>query len=73
MYVGDTGSPSWGLMVESGTTYTAFGQTDEWTKWMNAQPDVSPWKGKPYLSLSAGVDWSKHLKVAAPCTAQGTC
>jgi hypothetical protein len=73
MYVGDTGSPSWGLMVESGTSYTAMGQPDQLTKFMKSQADSSVWNGSTYLPLGDGVDWSKSLKVAAPCTAQGTC
>jgi hypothetical protein len=73
MYVGDTGSPSWGLMVESGTSYTAMGQTDQLTKFMRAQSDSTVWNGTTYLPLGDGVNWGQSLKVAAPCTAQGTC
>ena len=50
-----------------------MGQIDQETKVMRSQADSTVWNGTTYLPLGDGVDWSKSLKVAAPCTAQGTC
>ncbi len=72
MYVGDTGGGSWGIKMESGSTFTSFGVADPlvafakangWTRWENV------WVGK----LARGVDWARYLRVIAPCVARRTC
>ncbi len=78
MIIGDTGGStySFGIEVESGTTYTAMGYPDQVAAWAAKQGFTS----RPsYLSLGDILDststsiWSKYLKVVDPCVSSGTC
>lgn len=72
LYVGDiTGSP-WGLIFESGSSYTSFGQEDEMVKF--AQAAGVPNSGGVYnFDIWSDVDWAQYLRVIDPCITQGTC
>jgi hypothetical protein len=71
MYVGDiTGSP-WGLMFESGSSYTSFGVEDEMVKFADAA-GVPSLDGVYYFDVASGVDWNR-LRVIDPCVTAGTC
>jgi hypothetical protein len=76
-YVGDTGSSSWGIAIESGSTYTSFGAEDAWVTFARHQRggavyhDVS--ERRYYMDLGSGVDWGKYLRVIDPCAARGSC
>ena len=72
-FVGDTGGQSWGLMIESGATYTSFGLPDPAAEFGATQSDVSAYNGKYYFPLDMGVDWAKRLKVVDPCVTEKTC
>ncbi len=74
MIVGDTnnGNASWGLQVESGSTYTSFGKRDPWSalaKRFAADRDGDT----TFLALDGGVDWAAHLHQVAPCVSSGRC
>jgi hypothetical protein len=73
MILGDTGGPSWAIAIESGSTYTSFGQPDPWVAFAKAQPDTVEWDNKYYLPIGDDIDWAQHLKVAAPCVSEHTC
>lgn len=72
MYVGDTGARPWAVAVESGTSYTSFGQDDPLERMFSKLPHKE-WEGHRYVDIASGVNWAARLKVAAPCTANRTC
>jgi hypothetical protein len=66
-YIGDTGGPGLGLMLESSAMYTslryadplaAFGQTSK----------LPLWNGRYVLDIASGIDWARYLRVLAPPT-----
>jgi len=68
LYVGDTGGGF--LKLESGSSYTSFGQADPWQQiaedegvegWRNPSSGANEYQ----FDLSEAVDWSRYLKVAA--------
>ena len=70
-YVGDTGGSGWGLMFESGSSYTSFGQADPWislgdqlgaTKYYDSSID----RTLRIWDFENAVDWASELEVAAP-------
>jgi hypothetical protein len=72
MFVGDTGSGSWGIKKESGATYTSFGHPARFVEFAKAngwEPYEDVWVG----NLRDGVDWAAHLRVLDPCVSQRTC
>ena len=69
-YVGDTGGSGWGLMFESGSSYTSFGQADPWIS-LGDQLGASKWHD-PSINrtvriwdLGNAVNWASELEVAA--------
>ncbi len=70
MYVGDTGGSSWGVQIESGTSYTSFGETDPWVTFAKQAgvPTYQSSYGLQYVfKWSQAVDWGSLLRtVAAP-------
>ena len=71
MFVGDvTGSP-WGLIMESGSSYTSFGVEDEMVKFARSVGITSS-SGVYNFDVSSDVDWSR-LRVIDPCVTAGTC
>ncbi len=72
MIMGDTGSGSWAIQAESGSTYTSFGYEDELVRFARAN-GWSQYNGRYSGSLRDGVDWARYLRVLDPCVSQGTC
>ena len=73
MIVGDTtsGNGAWGLVAESGSSYTSFGERDAWSAFAAKVARRS--SGRYGLELDGGVDWSRHLHVVQPCVSRGNC
>ncbi|MEA2448572.1 MAG: hypothetical protein QOG63_504 [Thermoleophilaceae bacterium] len=72
MYVGDTGGDAWGLQFESPATYQSFGFDDPFVA-IGADNGL-PTNGRDRIfDLNDGVNWERHLRVVAPCTAKGSC
>jgi hypothetical protein len=72
LFLGDTGSDSWGVAAESGSTYTSFGVDDPLVDFAAA----NGWRrhGKRYVGdLGSGVDWARYLRVVAPCVSERSC
>ncbi len=71
MFVGDTGGSSWGIKVESGSTFTSFGYPDPLVAFARANAWMSfetVWIG----NLHDGVPWER-LRVLDPCVTRHTC
>jgi hypothetical protein len=66
-YVGDTGGSGFNLMIESSTTYTAFGKTDKLAEFAKAN-GVPMWNGQYVFNIASGVDWARYLRVLIPPT-----
>jgi hypothetical protein len=64
-YVGDTGGPGFGLMLESSAGYTSLGLPDP-LMLFGALNGVPFWSGKYVFNISSGVDWTKYLRVVVP-------
>lgn len=73
-YIGDTmnGNGSWGVMLESGASYTSFGYADPWES-LGAELGARKWRGTRLLNLDEDVEWDKRLKILDPCAARATC
>ena len=72
--VGDTngGNAAWGLQVESGASYTSFGEADPFGA-IAAGAGLQPFGGGKYaFDITTGVDWSR-LRVLDTCVSQGNC
>jgi hypothetical protein len=72
MFVADTGGGSWGIRMESGSTFTSFGTADPLVKFAQTHGWVSHdnvWTG----NLQDGVPWSGRLRVIAPCVTRRRC
>ena len=72
MFVGDTGGGTWGLQVQSGSTFTSFGHADPLEDFARANawtPYGEVWVG----NLRDGIDWARYLRVVDPCVSQRTC
>ena len=72
LFAGDTGTGSWGIQLESGSTYTSFGAEDAAVAYARGA-GASPSEGRYVLNIRDGVDWKRHLRVIDPCITQGTC
>lgn len=72
LYFGDTGSGSWAIQTESGSSYTSFGHEDRLVTFAK-QAGVPAYDGKHVFNIRDGVDWSRYLRVVDPCVSQGTC
>jgi hypothetical protein len=72
MIVGDTngGNAAWGLIAESGSGFTSYGQKDPWAVFASRVVDQD---SRPYALPITGVDWARHLKVLDPCVSRGRC
>jgi hypothetical protein len=78
MFVGDTTDGSWGIQVESDTTYTAFGQPGRFLDFARSAgfvPRADPELGRTLYvgELGDGVDWAQRLRVVAPCVSERSC
>jgi hypothetical protein len=64
-YVGDTGGSGFGLMFESGATYTSFGAADPLVDFARAS-GVPEQRGLFIFDVASGVDWARYLRVLTP-------
>ena len=65
MIVGDTGSGSWAIQAESGSTYTSFGYEDRLVTY--ARSVGAPFSNGRYIfNVRDGVDWASRLRVVHP-------
>lgn len=64
-YFGDTGGSGFGLMFESGATYTAFGATDPLVTFA-AQSGIPARAGQHVFDVASGVEWARYLRVLVP-------
>jgi hypothetical protein len=58
MFVGDTGSGSWAIKMESGSTFTSFGVRDPLVAFAEAN-GWKRWSGMRIGNLSDGIDWTR--------------
>lgn len=70
-YVGDTGGPGVGVMIESSLTYTSFGRADPLVSFGQSRKGagdrfVSANGGRVQFDIAKGVDWQSKLRVVAP-------
>jgi hypothetical protein len=65
MILGDTGSGSWAIQAESGSTYTSFGYEDRLVAFAK-QVGVPLYNGRYVFNLRDGVDWRSRLRVVHP-------
>ncbi|MFN8161334.1 MAG: hypothetical protein U0R52_09875 [Solirubrobacterales bacterium] len=75
MYVGDTYANhnwSFGISSESDQQYLSMGQPGKFAA-LGKKWGVGTWNGNYVFDINSGVDWAAHLKLLAPCVAQGTC
>lgn len=76
-YVGDTGGQGWNFQVESGSSYTSFGQTDPWLTYAQQQnlPSSidSSLSGRQVYQMNLGsvVNWAGLWRVVAPPDSTG--
>lgn len=72
MFLGDNGGGSWGVELESGATYTSFGQPDRIVAYARRAhvPRYHHWY---VFDLATGIDWGRYLRVVDPCVSQRTC
>jgi hypothetical protein len=71
IFMDDTGTGSWGIAVESGSTYTSFGHEDLFVRFARRN-GARRYEGKYILDLRDGVDW-RRLRVVDPCVTRGSC
>lgn len=72
MFVGDTGGGSWGIRMESGSTFTSFGVADPLVAFARTN-GWTPYENVRVGRLADGVDWPSRLRVIDPCVTQRTC
>ncbi len=75
MFVGDTGSSylGYGIVVQSGSSYTSYGQTDPWVSLAKQFGIPQSSGGKYYFDLKDTVNWGGKLRVADPCVSRRAC
>jgi hypothetical protein len=71
LFVGDTGGSSWGLQLESGATYTAFGRPDPLVTFAR-RAGLPRFRRHWVLELREAVDW-RRLRVIHPCVTTRSC
>jgi hypothetical protein len=65
MIMGDTGSGSWAIQAESGSTYTSFGHEDRLVSFARSV-GVPLSNGRYVFNLRDGIDWASRLRVIHP-------
>ena len=75
MFVGDTGSSylGYGIVVQSGSSYTSFGQPDPWVGLAKSYGISSSSDGKYYFDLKDTINWGAEMRVADPCVSRRSC
>jgi len=71
MFVGDTGGGSWGIKLESGSTFTSFGYPDPLVAFAQ-QNGWTPYDKLWVGNLRDGVDWTRLRRIDL-CVTQRTC
>lgn len=64
-FMGDTGGPGFGFMLESGISYESFGYQDPVVAYAAAH-DLPVWEGARVFNFTDGVPWSTRLRVVVP-------
>jgi hypothetical protein len=72
MFVGDTGGGTWGIQMESGATFTSFGEPDPLVRLARAT-GWTPYEGVWVGDLHDDVDWAGYLRVIDPCVTRRRC
>ena len=77
-YVGDTGTGSWGVMAESGATYTSFGREDRLVEFakdndLRTGDDDDDGDEEHIFDINGDVNWRSRLRVIHPCESRGSC
>ena len=75
MFVGDTGSSTmgWNIVLQSGSSYTSFGQPDPWVGLAKQFGIPQSSGGKYYFDLKDTIDWAAEMRVADPCVSRRSC
>jgi hypothetical protein len=75
MFVGDTGSTylGWAVSIQSGSSYTSFGQTDPWVNLAKKFGIPRSSGGKYYFDLADTINWGSKMRVADPCVSRSSC
>jgi hypothetical protein len=75
MFVGDTGSSylGYGIVVQSGSSYTSFGEADPWVTLAKQFGIPQSSSGKYYFDLKDTINWGSKLRVADPCVSRRAC
>ena len=68
-YVGDTGGPGFGFMVQSSSTYTSFGAPDRLVE-VARSAGLTAWRGLYVFPVADGVIWRRFLRVVGPPVAR---
>jgi hypothetical protein len=64
-YVGATGGPGFGFLLEDSTMYTSLGASDPLAEFAQ-ESGVPKWNGQYVFNLARGVEWRKYLRVLIP-------
>jgi hypothetical protein len=64
-YVGGTGGPGFGFLLEDSTMYTSLGESDPLAEFAS-ENEVPKWNGQYVFRLAGGVEWRKDLRVLIP-------
>jgi hypothetical protein len=64
-YVGATGGPGFGFLLEDSTMYTSLGASDPLAEFAQGN-GVPKWNGQFVFNLAGGVEWRKNLRVLIP-------
>ena len=75
MFVGDTGSSylGYGIVVQSGSSYTSYGQPDPWVDLAKRYGIPQSSGGRYYFDLKDTISWGSELRVADACVSRGSC
>ena len=75
MFVGDTGSThmGYGLLIQSGSSYTSFGEPDPWVGVAKKFGIPQSSGGRYYFDLADTIDWDAKMRVADPCVSRRAC
>jgi hypothetical protein len=64
-YVGDTGGPGFGLLLESSAMYTSLGYVDPLAT-LGRTLGLPLWSFRYVFNIASGVDWARYLRVVVP-------
>jgi hypothetical protein len=64
-YVGATGGPGFGFLLEDSTMYTSLSEPDPLAEFAE-ENEVAKWNGQWVFKLAGGVEWRNRLRVLVP-------